>query len=123
VLQRCQWLRQNGHTQEMSSAERAKIAAMDNHLAGIGYRVLAVAARWGGSELLAQHPQSLEQELIFLGLVASLDPPRPEVAGAINQCRAAQVAVTMITGDHGLTAEAIARRIGLVAKSYDHLWR
>jgi potassium/sodium efflux P-type ATPase len=114
VLKRCGWLRQNDHTEAMSEAERAHIARMDDRLASMGYRVLAVAARWGDDELLNLEPQLLEQNMIFLGLVASIDPPRPEVAGAIAQCRQAQIKTTMITGDHGLTAEAIGRRIGLV---------
>ncbi|HBE57269.1 MAG TPA: HAD family hydrolase, partial [Cyanobacteria bacterium UBA11149] len=81
---------------------------------GQGYRVLAVATRAGERELIEQDPHNLEQNLTFIGLTAMFDPPRLEVDGAIARCHEAGIAVTMVTGDYGLTAEAIARRIGLV---------
>jgi magnesium-transporting ATPase (P-type) len=59
----------------------------------------------------------LEQNLTFIGLVAMFDPPRPEVSDAIAQCHTAGIKVTMVKGDYGLTAEAIARQIGLVNNS------
>jgi magnesium-transporting ATPase (P-type) len=75
---------------------------------------LGLAARKGSQELLDLPAQELEQNLIFVGLVAMFDPPRPEVKGAIERCHTAGIKVTMVTGDYGLTAEAIARNIGLV---------
>ncbi len=59
--------------------------------------------------------ESVEQELTFLGLVAMMDPPRPEVAEAIRCCREAGIRWAMITGDYGLTAESMARRIGMLS--------
>ena len=71
-----------------------------------------MATRHGGAEL--NHlDDKLEQDLTFLGLVAMIDPARPEVADAIALCHRAGIQVTMITGDYGLTAAAIAQRIGL----------
>jgi magnesium-transporting ATPase (P-type) len=56
----------------------------------------------------------VEQDLTFLGLMAMLDPPRPEVAEAVQKCHHAGIRIIMITGDYGLTAESIARRIGVI---------
>ena len=82
-------------------------------LAGQGYRVLAFAQR--RFERLPDRllPETVERELSFLGLVALIDPPRPEVPEAIAACRAAGIKPVMITGDHPGTALAIARRLGI----------
>ena len=60
--------------------------------------------------------EDAERELCFLGLVALLDPPRPEVADAVARCHAAGIRIIVVTGDHGLTAAEIARRVGIVAR-------
>ncbi len=77
-----------------------------------GFRVLAVATR-----ALDQVPEEatvdLEAELDLLGVIAMHDPPRPEVAAAVATCHRAGIRVIMITGDHGLTAQTIGRRIGI----------
>ena len=83
-------------------------------------RVLAVACRFITGEddlpaaLSAYTPELVEQKLTFLGLVVMSDPPRPEVADAVELCHKASIRIIMITGDYGLTAESIARRIGIV---------
>jgi magnesium-transporting ATPase (P-type) len=79
-------------------------------------RVLALASRALPAEGTASADE-VERELELLGLVGMLDPPRPEVPAAIAQCQAAGIRILMVTGDSGLTAEAIARRIGLVGNS------
>jgi magnesium-transporting ATPase (P-type) len=58
--------------------------------------------------------EAVEQDLTFLGLMAMMDPPRPEVAQAVEKCHHAGIRIVMITGDYGLTAESIARRIGII---------
>jgi magnesium-transporting ATPase (P-type) len=58
--------------------------------------------------------ETVEKDLTFLGLVAMMDPPRPEVAEAVQKCHSAGIRVVMITGDYGLTAESIARKIGIL---------
>ena len=64
---------------------------------------------------LTEHtPEAIECELTFLGLIAMQDPPRPEVQAAVERCHHAGIRIIMITGDYGLTAESIARRIGII---------
>jgi len=112
VLQHCKQILKDGHIEELSPAERAEVTAVNDGFASRGYRVLGVATRQ--KEEQPQDAQELEQNLIFVGLVAMIDPPRAEVADAIAKCHQAGIQVTMVTGDYGLTAEAIAQQIGLV---------
>ena len=112
VLQHCKQILKDGHIEELSAAERAEVTAVNDGFASRGYRVLGLATRQ--KEEQPQEAQELEQNLIFVGLVAMIDPPRAEVADAIAQCHQAGIQVTMVTGDYGLTAEAIAQQIGLV---------
>jgi sodium/potassium-transporting ATPase subunit alpha len=80
------------------------------------YRVLAVAMRNIEQGIEKLDIDQVEQHLTFLGLVAMMDPPRHEVPEAIARCRQAGVRTIMITGDHPLTALAIARQIGLATE-------
>jgi Ca2+-transporting ATPase len=113
VLRHCQTMLRNGMVHNLTPVDRDEVIAANDNLARQGFRVLGVAARQGSHELIELRSQDLEQHLIFIGLVAMFDPPRPEVEGAIAQCHQAGIRVTMVTGDYGLTAEAIAHRIGL----------
>lgn len=115
VLRHCHSILRNGSIQDLTPADWDEAVAKNDDLARQGFRVLGVAARQGGSELLNLPAPELEQNLIFIGLVAMFDPPRPQVKTAIASCHAAGIKVTMVTGDYGLTAEAIARQIGLVS--------
>jgi magnesium-transporting ATPase (P-type) len=117
VLRHCTGLLRNGKRVDLTEADRQQIIAANDALAQQGFRVLGVATRRGGAEMLDLRSQDLEQNLSFIGLVAMFDPPRPEVSDAIAQCYSAGIKVTMVTGDYGLTAEAIARQIGLVNHS------
>ncbi|QEI40309.1 Calcium-transporting ATPase [Dolichospermum sp. UHCC 0315A] len=113
VLQHSQYLWHSGERLKLTQTQRQEIVAANDQLASQGYRVLGVATRQGGAELNQLDHNLLEQDLTFLGLVAMIDPARPEVADAIALCHRAGIQVTMITGDYGLTAAAIAQRIGL----------
>ncbi|MDP3540998.1 MAG: cation-translocating P-type ATPase [Elusimicrobiota bacterium] len=97
---------------ERSSApDPAAVLAETDRIAGEGLRALGVAFRlW--DELPGEKPA--ETGLTFLGLAGMMDPPRPEAREAVGLCRAAGIKAVMITGDHPLTAKAIARRIGIL---------
>jgi magnesium-transporting ATPase (P-type) len=94
--------------------QRAEVA--HDAMARRGLRVLAVATRSVDPNSRANdgwRVEDVERELTLLGMIAMEDPPRPEVPSAIAACRQAGVRVVMVTGDHGLTAAAIGREIGL----------
>ena len=114
VLRHCHSLFQDGAVQPLTGSDRQTIITANDALARQGYRLLGLAAREGQADLLTLKSQDLEQDLTFIGLVAMYDPPRPEVPAAIAACHDAGIAVTMVTGDYGLTAGAIAHQIGLV---------
>lgn len=109
VLAHCSFIKQNGLQTEVLEHDRQKIKQANDMLADQGYRILAIAYK----EYINENA-SIEDGLTFLGLVAMMDPPRPEVAQAIQDCRKAGISVAMITGDYGRTAAAIGKEIGLV---------
>ena len=88
--------------------------------AGQGFRVLALAMRVLPRELREFTSETVEKDLTFLGLAALFDPPRPMIESAVKEARHAGMRVIMVTGDHELTAEAIAERVGIVT-SPDHV--
>jgi Ca2+-transporting ATPase len=110
VLQQCnQGLDNDG----VAAFEAEIVLAEAAQLANEGYRVLAFAKREFSRLPESLEAQTIERDLTFLGLVALIDPPRPEVPQAVNDCLTAGITPVMITGDHPGTAMAIARRIGI----------
>ena len=87
--------------------------------AGRGLRVLALARKAFPADTATVTECDVEDGLTFLGLQAMMDPPRPEAVAAVRACQQAGIAVKMITGDHALTARAIAQQIGLDGRK-DH---
>ncbi|HEX8855135.1 MAG TPA: cation-transporting P-type ATPase [Thermoleophilaceae bacterium] len=104
---RCTRVRLEGREQRLTRAERERLTARAERLAGEGLRVLLVA------ETHADVPADQPTDLTALGFVCISDPLRPTAAAAIVRCREAGVRVVMITGDHPATADAIARAVGL----------
>ena len=120
VMKLSEWIRVNGKVEAMTEEMRKRIMEANDGYARRGLRVLAVAYRLlhkGDAIPVAMSaftPEIIEQDLVFVGLVVMADPPRPEVADAVEECRRAGIRIIMITGDYGLTAESIAKRIGIV---------
>jgi P-type Ca2+ transporter type 2C len=115
LLDRCSRIRVSGEDLVLDEAARARILAHNDELSREAMRVLAVAVRTLPPGADRWHAAELEQDLTLLGLVGMLDPPRPTVTEAVATCHRAGIRILMITGDYGVTAESIARRIGLVA--------
>ncbi|MBF2075612.1 MAG: cation-translocating P-type ATPase [Synechococcales cyanobacterium C42_A2020_086] len=113
VLERCQQVQVSDWVEPLTTAQRTRILQLNNQLAGRGLRVLGLAYK----PLTAIPPngseETTEQDLIWLGLVDMLDAPRPEVREAVARCRSAGIRPVMITGDHQLTAQAIAEDLGI----------
>jgi Ca2+-transporting ATPase len=117
VLAHCRGWRTPAGDEPLDPERRSRALAAGDTLAGSGFRVLAVALRplpGQAAEAPVLPAEELEAEQILVGLIGLYDPPRPEVSEAIRRCREGGIKVTMVTGDHGLTAQAIARRIGLL---------
>ncbi|MBI5887356.1 MAG: cation-transporting P-type ATPase [Deltaproteobacteria bacterium] len=112
TLKFCTHISRGGSLTELTPEDRRDILTENDLMASRGLRVLAVAAK---SVPLAKTYKigETEQELCFLGLVAMIDPPRPEVKEAVAACRGAGIKIVVATGDYGLTAKAVADEIGL----------
>lgn len=91
-----------------------KVMAVNDDYARQGLRVLAAATRVLPQDFQNYTIDSVEGKLTFLGMVAMQDPPRPDVTEAVKKCHTAGIRIVMITGDYGLTAESIARNIGII---------
>ncbi|WP_043774358.1 cation-translocating P-type ATPase [Desulfomicrobium escambiense] len=125
VLELCTRMLAGGDERPLDEPARARIMGAGDGFARSGLRVLAVARRTVRGEGLAcadlgRLPAGdVEADMTFLGLVAMMDPPRPEVEEAVATCRRAGIRIVMITGDYGLTAESVARRIGIIRDGRD----
>ncbi len=117
VLPLCTMQRGSSAPAELTVDGRKKVLAQSQAFAQQAYRVLAVAMCEVEHGMERLEADTVEQGLTFLGLVAMMDPPHREVPDAIRKCRRAGVRVIIITGDHPLTALAIARKIGLAPDS------
>jgi len=107
VLEMCDRVLIDGKEEQLTGDRRADLMGRYGTLAGRGERGMALAYRETGSGDIP------EERYVFAGLVGMIDPPRPEVPAALATCRTAGIRVAMLTGDYGLTAETIARDIGL----------
>ncbi len=109
VIDMCDSIFADGRIQPMTETLRQNVLDDYAKLAARGERGLALAFREDGEGVIPQSGYT------FIAIVGMIDPPRPEVPGAIAKCRTAGIKVAMVTGDHGLTAETIARQIGMIS--------
>ena len=115
VLRACTSYTDGDRILPMTDEKRAEILADNHAMADKALRVLAAAERfWPDGLPENTEPENLEKELCFIGLTGMIDPVRPEVKAAINECRTAGIRPIMITGDHKDTAVAIARELGII---------
>lgn len=115
VINLCKTALIDGRIVPMDDEFRAKIAADNKRMADKALRVLAVALRNYDSVPASFEPEALESDLVFVGLTGMIDPVRPEVKAAIEECRGAGITPIMITGDHKDTAVAIGRELGIIS--------
>jgi calcium-translocating P-type ATPase len=118
LLERCSYVRGRAGDRPLEPADRELVAATFERFARRGLRVLGYAERGvDGGVAPDEDRDSAESELVFVGLAALEDPPREGVHEAVERCHRAGIRVLVVTGDHGLTAEAVARQVGIVRGS------
>ncbi len=115
ILDTCNTLRIGDQIVPLTQEWINTIMARNDDYARQGLRVLAAAIRTLPQDLQDYQVENIETGLTFLGMVAMMDPPRDDVIEAVQKCYHAGIRIIMITGDYGLTAESIARRIGIVS--------
>lgn len=115
VISYCKYYQKNGIIEEMGESIRNKVLSQNRELAQEALRVLAIAYRFVDKENLDEIKEikDAEKELIFIGLMAMIDPPRKEAIESVKTCLRAGIHPIMITGDYSLTAKAIAAEIGI----------
>ena len=112
---------ENGEIVPLEGKHKDAISEVNLEYASRALRVLALCARKIGDDVDIDDVESVESDMIFLGLVGIMDPPRPEVPDSIAKCHAAGISVMMITGDQRMTAMAVGREIGIVTEDTDHM--
>ncbi|MDJ0704069.1 MAG: cation-translocating P-type ATPase [Leptolyngbyaceae cyanobacterium MO_188.B28] len=120
LLERCTQIQILDQTSQLSESQRSHIQAQNEEMASHGLRVLGMAYRPIDTVPQENDAATAEHDLIWLGLVGMLDAPRPEAQQAVQRCRQAGIRPVMITGDHQLTAKALAEELG-IAQEQDHV--
>merc|ERR1719220_2885798 len=122
ILDRCDSIRINGEVEKMTAQRKEEFETAYETLGGLGERVLGFGHLWLDPE---QYPYGYNfdteaenfpmSDLTFVGLISMIDPPRAAVPGAVEKCRSPGIKVIMVTGDHPITAQAIARGVGIIS--------
>ena len=111
LLEKCTHIVENDGMQSLSVGKKKEILAEVEKMANDALRVIAVAYRDTKLSVIS------ENDLVFVGLIGMMDPPRPEVSKAVHECVRAGIKPVMITGDNKITAKAIAERVGIKGKA------
>jgi Ca2+-transporting ATPase len=114
ILQRCNSYMINGEIKQDLENYKTVIAAQNNEMAKNALRVLAMGYKELDHEPSDEEMHTIEQGLIYVGMVGMIDPPRIEVKDAVAKCKRAGIKTVMITGDHKITAIAIAKALGIL---------
>jgi Ca2+-transporting ATPase len=113
VLEKCTYILEGGEERKLTEEKKKKILEVNEQLAGNALRVLAMAYRRLPPSTEKYTADSIEREMVFVGLQGMIDPPREEAIEANKKCQKAGIKTVMITGDHKLTAVAVAREVGI----------
>lgn len=117
LLEKCSHCIEHNNTVLFSEAKKGQAKKINGELAEQALRVIAVAFKKWNKKPNAMEQKILEKELTFAGMIGMIDPPRPEVKQAVAVCKKAGIRAVMITGDHVLTAKAIAQELGIYQKN------
>lgn len=112
LIRKCDRIYKNGKIEKLTNSEKIKIENQNIEMANKALRVIAVGYR--DLEYIKTDANNLENNLIFVGLIGMIDPPRKGVKEAVRTCKRAGIKTVMITGDHIATAKAIARELGIL---------
>jgi len=113
ILERCTHILAKGKAEKLTQAKKKEILQANEELAGNALRVLAMAYKQLPPSAEKMEDEALEEDLVFAGLQGMIDPPREEAIDANKRCKKAGIETVMITGDHKLTATAIAKEVGI----------
>jgi len=115
VLKKCTAIMTGGEERPLTQDLRDIVLAENKRMADKALRVLGGACKAYGEKPADMAPDSIENDMVFLGLAGMIDPVRPEVKAAVDSCRSSGIKVVMITGDHKDTAAAIAMELGIIS--------
>lgn len=114
LISRCTHLYKNGSQHPLTRMDISKLNTINNKMTDQALRVIAVAYKNISKSEVNSSQKDLENNLTLIGLIGMIDPPREEVKEAVRQCKQAGIKPVMITGDHILTAKAIAKELGIL---------
>lgn len=113
VLERCNRILEDGREKKLTDEKKKEILRINEELAGNALRLLGMAYRKLPTAISKYDADIVEKDMVFVGLQGMIDPPREEAIGANKLCQKAGIKTVMITGDHKLTAVAVAKEVGI----------